>query len=109
MITAKRLNPFHPAWYNFGLGIALYSLGRYAEAAQAFKQLPDPGPWSRARLVACCAQQGESEEVQVQASAILRLRPDFSIATFLQRGVLLERPEDRELLREGLIKAGLPP
>jgi hypothetical protein len=39
---------------------------------------------------------------------ILRLKPDFSTAKFLRIDVLLEREEDRELLREGLIKAGLP-
>ena len=38
----------------------------------------------------------------------LRLRPDFSTAEYMRKSVLLERAEDRELLREGLVKAGLP-
>ncbi len=41
-------------------------------------------------------------------AGVLQVRPDFSIATFLKRDVLLERAEDREHLREGLIKAGFP-
>ena len=38
----------------------------------------------------------------------LRLRPDFSTAEYMRKSVLLERAEDRELLLEGLLKAGLP-
>ena len=38
----------------------------------------------------------------------LRLRPDFSTAEYMRKSVLLEHTEDRELLREGLVKAGLP-
>ncbi len=108
MATARRLNPFHPTWYNNALGIALYSLRRYGEAAQAFRQLPNPGPWSRARLAACYAQMGVTEEVERLRAAILNERPDFSTTTFLKRDVLLERVEDREHLHDGLILAGLP-
>jgi adenylate cyclase len=39
---------------------------------------------------------------------VLHVRPDFSVSTFLARDVLLERAEDREHLRDGLIKAGFP-
>jgi TolB-like protein/Tfp pilus assembly protein PilF len=108
MAAARRLNPFHPTWYNIALGIALYSLGHYGEAAQAFKQLPNPGPWSRARLAACYAQAGLSGEAEAQRAAILKLRPDFSTASYLSQDVLLERAEDREHLRAGLLQAGLP-
>ena len=38
----------------------------------------------------------------------LRLRPDFSTAEYMRKSALLEHTEDRELLREGLVKAGLP-
>ena len=34
--------------------------------------------------------------------------PDFSTAEYMRKSVLLEHAEDQELLREGLIKAGLP-
>jgi adenylate cyclase len=108
MDAAMRLNPFHPTWYNNHLGIVLYSLRRYAEAAQAFKRLPNPGPWSSTRLAACYAQLGQTAETEAQVAVVLRQRPNFSTADFLRRDVLLERAEDRELLRDGLIKAGLP-
>jgi adenylate cyclase len=108
MEEAMRLNPFYPTWYNTQHAIALYSLRRYGEAAQTLKRRPNPSYWSRARLAACYAQLGEMSEVEEQVAAIHRLRPDFSIAEFLRSDVLLERAEDREHLREGLIRAGLP-
>lgn len=108
MQSAIRLNPIHPTWYNAQLGIVLYSLRRYAEAAQAFRHRPNPGYWTRARLAACCAQLGDTAAAEAQREAILRQRPDFSIADFLRTDILLERADDREHLREGLLKAGLP-
>jgi TolB-like protein/class 3 adenylate cyclase len=108
MEAAIRLNPFHPLWYNADLGVALYTLRRYAEAAQAFKRLSDRWQWSSARLAACYAHLGQLKEAQAQAAAVMRFRPDFSTAEFLRNSTLLEREEDREHLRDGLIKAGLP-
>jgi tetratricopeptide (TPR) repeat protein len=107
--TAVRLNPFHPPWYNAHLGIALYSLRRYAEAAQALKRIPSPGPWSLARLAACYAQLERVAEAEAAAAQVLHLRPGFSTADFVRRDTLLERDSDREHLRDGLLKAGLPP
>ena len=42
MTAARRLNPYHPTWYHHSHGIALYSLRRFGEAAQAFSRLPNP-------------------------------------------------------------------
>ena len=106
--AAGRLNPLHPRWYESHFGIALYSLRRFAEAAQAFKQMPLPNSWSNARLAACYAQLEQTAEAQAAVAEVLRLQPDFSTAEYMRKSVLLERAEDRELLREGLIKAGLP-
>jgi hypothetical protein len=64
--------------------------------------------WSKARLAACYAQLEWSAEAQAAVADVLRLQPDFSTAEYMRKSVLLEREEDRELLREGLIKAGLP-
>ena len=104
---AMRLNPFHPPWYHALHATALYSLRRFSEAAQAIKRMPDEGRWS-SRLAACYGQLGRDQEAKAEVAAILKAKPDYSISEFMDRLVLLERPEDRELLREGLIKAGLP-
>jgi tetratricopeptide (TPR) repeat protein len=106
--AAVRLNPLHPQWYNAHFGIALYSLRRFAEAAQALKRMSRPAAWSYARLAACYAQLEDTEAAQAAVTEVLRLQPDFSTADYMRKSVLLERVGDRELLREGLLKAGLP-
>ena len=104
---AMRLNPFHPPWYHALHAGALYSLRRFSEAAQAVKRMPDEGRWS-SRLAACYGQLGRDQEAKAEVAAILKAKPDYSIREFIDRIVRLERLEDRELYREGLIKAGLP-
>lgn len=103
-----RLNPFPPPWYNAALGNALYILGRYEEAAAALKELPNPGPFTLARLVACHAQAGNTAAAEETKTRLLRVCPDFSTEDFIRRGLLLERDEHRDLFRQGLLKAGLP-
>jgi hypothetical protein len=49
-----------------------------------------------------------SAEAQASVAEVLRLQPDFSAADYIRTDVLLERAEDRQLLREGLRKAGFP-
>ena len=82
--------------------------GATTDAAKALRRIPSPGYWSRTRQAACYAQLGLTSEAEAQVIAILQAKPDFSIVEFFRRDVLLEREEDREHLREGLIKAGLP-
>jgi adenylate cyclase len=106
--AAVRLNPLHPHWYNAHFGIALYSLRRFEEAAQSLKRMSRPTTWSCARLAACYAQLERTAEAQAAVAEVLRLQPDFSTAEYMRKSVLLEHAEDRELLREALIKAGLP-
>ena len=109
MEEAMRLNPFYPTWYRLQLGIALYSLRHYGEAAEALKSRPNASYWSRARVAACYAQLGQTQLASMEAAEVLRILPAFSAENFLQTDVLLERIVDREHLREGLLKAGLPP
>jgi len=108
--VAFRLNPLYQysSGYSSLFGVALYALGRFEEAAQALKRVPRPNSWSNARLAACYAKLGRTAEAQTTAAEVLRQQPDFSTAEFMRKSVLLERAEDQELLREGLIKAGLP-
>ncbi len=106
--AANRLNPLRSRWYRPFSGIALFSLRRFEEAAHALKQTPLPTSWSHARLAACYAQLERTEEAQAAVAEVLRLQPDFSTAEYMRKSVLLERAEDRELLLEGLLKAGLP-
>lgn len=103
-----RLNPFPPPWYSAALGNALYILGRYEEAAAALKELPNPGLFTLARIVACHAQSGNMAAAEKIRHQLMQLKPDFSTEDFIQRGLLIEREELRDLFRQGLLKAGLP-
>ena len=108
MDRATRLNPFHPTWYNVRRAIPLFSLKRYSEAARAMRGISRPGYWLRARLAACYGQLGLIAEAESQRAAILAEKPDFSVADYVRLDVLLEQADDRQLLIEGLMKAGLP-
>lgn len=104
---AMRLNPFHPPWYHVQSSAGLYQLGRFSEAARALRKAPQIGGWSY-RLAACYGQLGLTEEAKREVTAILRADPGFSTGHVIERGVLIERAEDREQLRDGMLKAGLP-
>ena len=103
-----RLNPFMPSWYSVILGVTYYSLGNYVEAVQAFRRIPTPGYWVRARLAATYGKLGSSAAAEAEVAKILEEKPGFTIRDFFLQDVLLERVEDREHLRDGLVKAGLP-
>ena len=104
---AKRLNPFHPPFYD-AASARRSTLHRYAEAVQAYTRLPGLNPSIRVHLAACYAQSGQTAEARAHVEALLREQPGLRAADYLQRDFVFERQEDREHLREGLIKAGLP-
>ena len=66
------------------------------------------GTWGLARLAACFAELEQNAEAHKAVAEVLRLQPNFSTAEYMRISVLLEREVDRELLSEGLLKAGFP-
>jgi TolB-like protein/class 3 adenylate cyclase len=106
---AKRLNPFHPPYYDAASGRMLYAMRRYAESVQAYMRIPGLNSFLRAQLAACFGQLGEAEKARPHVEALLREQPNLTAADYIQRDFAFEHAEDREHLREGLIKAGLPP
>ncbi|MEX0404833.1 adenylate/guanylate cyclase domain-containing protein [Aquibium sp. LZ166] len=104
---AVRLNPLHPPWYHVQRGTVLYHLGNTGEALREFRMAPRMGGWSY-RLAACCARLGLAEEAAAEARTVLAALLDFSARTFVDQMVLLERAEDRDLLLQDMLKAGLP-
>lgn len=102
---AMRLNPYHPPWYWISLGNIFYMMHRYEDALEAYSRRGSPGYWLWGRLAACHAQLGQSKEAAAAAAQVLRLKPDFSIATTRRAGW---SDEDNRHIQEGLRKAGLP-
>jgi TolB-like protein/class 3 adenylate cyclase/Flp pilus assembly protein TadD len=108
MKQAMRLNPITPNWYAWNLGWAYYHAGQYEEAIVELKPLLPLG-WSSVprRLAASYAQLGYLDEARAQVAEILKIDPDFSIATFAKTQAY-KNPTDLEHYLDGLRKAGLP-
>ena len=102
---AMRLNPYHPEWYWNQLGMVLYAARKYADAAEAFGRVTQPGYWVLCRLAGCYAQMNRMNEAAAAAAEARRLRPDVSLAKlkFPQWG-----PTETEHILDGMRKAGLP-
>jgi adenylate cyclase len=115
--TALRLSPHDPLAYAFlrDKGLGLFSLARYQEAADAFRESVAVNPdlaISLAMLAASAAMQGQDAEARetLQRYLVLPASPAKSIAQLKTR-----QPYDNPFLHEvynrvyeGLRKAGMP-
>jgi len=107
MKKAMRLNPLSPNWYAEFLGLAYYHARQYEEAIVALKPVLHLGWRSVSRcLAASYAQLDRLDEARAQAAELLKVVPDFSIATF-SKTEAYKNPSDLEHLLDGLRKAGL--
>jgi adenylate cyclase len=101
------LNPLSPNWYAEFLGLAYYQAGQYEEAIVALKPLLHLG-WKSVphRLAASYAQLGRMDAARAQAAEVLKIKPDFSIATFTKTQ-FYKNSTDLEHYLDGVRKAGL--
>jgi len=104
---AMRLDPHAARTRAHLLGRALYALRNYAEAAEAYQQIMQMRWAHHADLAACHAQLGQQDQARLHAAEVLRLNPGFSSLAYLGN-LSYQRAEDRDHVREGLDKAGLP-
>jgi adenylate cyclase len=79
---SMRLNPFHPNWYWGIRGRCLHTLGRYAEAREAFLRISDPPFYTHAYLSACCTALGDEHGARMAHLALYRMKPDFDLDAF---------------------------
>lgn len=107
MKRAMRLNPLGSDTYAWNLGLAYYHAGQYEEAITTLKPLLHLGWYSVSlRLAASYAQLGRMDEARAQAAEVLKIKPDFSIATF-NKTQIYKNSTDLEHYLDGLRKAGL--
>ena len=78
---AKRLNPIHPDWYDWVLGVAAFHDGRYEDALAAYSRFTDPPPLLRRDIVAVNVRLGRLEEARKLAQGIVREWPEYRLAT----------------------------
>jgi adenylate cyclase len=107
---AMRLCPIYPGWYLYVLATACHLLGRNETAVSAFeagiKRNPENLPM-QVGLAATLGKMGRVEAAKKPVSAILRLKPDFSIEEYAG-GLSYRDPAELERFEDGLRKAGLP-
>ena len=106
MKRAMRLSPFHEDWYNWGLMNAYFMARQFDDAVLAYQRIGRPSLGFRLRLAASYAYLGRVEDAQNAAEEILERKPDFSTEGYLTASGAYETYAN--LLREGLILAGLP-
>ena len=104
---AMRLDPHAASGRAHLLGRALYVARDYVAAIEAFEKVGKMRYGHHAEIAACHAQLESNEQARSHKREVLRLKPDFSIADFMQR-LPFKESRDREHHREGLCKAGLP-
>ena len=110
-----RLNPFYPAIYNCDYGMALFSLGRYAEAAPKFEQCKAGNPDNQFPYVFLIAtyayldQDRKAAEARDSLAELLR-RQDRSPFTVKEARSRMPYRYQADLLRllVGLHKANVP-
>ncbi|MEX0305723.1 MAG: tetratricopeptide repeat protein [Leisingera sp.] len=103
-------NPFHPTYFHWFRGLALYMCREYQpgisevnKAVALFPGFPSP----HRHLAACHAQAGDKAAAARECGRILDMEPEFSIAR-ISKTLPFVRPEDLEHYCDGLRRAGLP-
>ena len=106
MTLAMRLNPHHPDWYWWGLGIAYFTAERYDAAVDVLERMTQQNSESLAYLIASYAALGNREAAGAGKERLIRLEPDFSIPRFAAT-LIFEQQDVPEKLLSGLESAGL--
>lgn len=108
--THMRVDPFYPPQAPAWLGMALYLLGDYSRALLPLSECTSRAPnflpghlW----LAATHAQLGQLDEARIGIGEVLRINPEYSLAT-TDVPRLFKHLKDAEHLFVGLRKAGLP-
>ncbi len=107
---AARLDPSFRHQYLQYLAMAHFLKGHFETAALMLRErvfLVRDTDIGRAWLAAALGQLGEAEEARKIWAELMEIKPDFSINTRLKR-VYLSDQAHRELVLEGLAKAGIP-
>ena len=104
---AMRLNPYHPQRFWNHLGRAQFVARRYADAIDAFSRLNPLDAQHHAFMAASRAGLGDLPQARDDATSALRLAPDTTVRKLLS-GMHYQNPEDRQHLRDALLKAGFP-
>jgi TolB-like protein/class 3 adenylate cyclase len=110
---AMRLNPHHPAYYLFVLGLAHFVTEQFEEAATLFERALKRNPENYVPLIplaAAYAHLGREQEAAATIEALQKALPTIVTLSLVRRIPLwsYKDPADQDRLLEGLRKAGMP-
>ena len=109
---AMRLSPHDPwrwAFYSYR-SLAHLFRGDFADAADWARksvQIPNAQYWARAHLVAALGHLGDAQQAEVAVKALLRAKPEFSLAFVRKRLFYLKDSGQIDTYLDGLRKAGV--
>jgi adenylate cyclase len=104
---AMRVNPYHPERFWSHLGRACYTARQYPETVEALSHLTRPDLTHHVLLAAALAQLGDKTAAAAHAQEVLKEAPSFSTRRFLST-LHYQLDSDRDHVRQGVLKAGLP-
>ena len=104
---AMRRNPHYPGWYASALSTILYLEKDYEAAVASLNKVGTLAIWDHRVLAASYAQLGRQDEAQQHVDAVLKIDPNFSLATFKSK-LQFRRDADKDHFLEGLKKAQFP-
>jgi len=88
---AMRLSPIYPAWYLGDLGCSCFALGKYEEAATAFRECAEKSDqdspyllFAKVFLAVCLAESGHVTEAKYETEEVFNLDPNFQIDEWWQ-------------------------
>jgi adenylate cyclase len=103
---AIRLDPTGKDLYSYDVGVAYVGMGRYQDAIPILKQSVTAFPnilVSHIFLTAAYVELGREEDARAEAAEIMRMSPQFTVASLLPGKDVAEQ----KLVRDDLRKAGL--
>ncbi len=109
ILKAMRLNPFYPFYYPLYVGLAQFTMHRFADAVQSIKRSVTRNPHALPPyfyLAAAYGQLGEDALAHEVLEQARRISPDLSMAQ-VRKITVYRRAEDTTLLLDSLRKAGL--
>ncbi len=108
MERALRLNPFPPAWYYHGLGVAYLLMGKFDRSIEAYRECLSLTPefvFCHINLTIAYMGAGEKERGSAQAKELLLINPSFTTDHVAIRRI--KDPTVRERFKTFLRQAGL--
>lgn len=108
--AAVELNRMYPLWYRYLIGAARYFGEKVDDALPVLRGVRSANPRllpARLAIIGAQMTRGEGEEAATEAAAVLKERPDFTLAKFAATQPFRDKALRSRYL-ESLREAGLP-